>query len=320
MKPQTISIAPIAKDIDSFATKQTLAASGFILMTSGAAGVEDADRNAFCLAQTPAGGELTMNGPLRDEQLDIPRVVTIYCTSDISADTYTIRGWAPGNPGVLQTETLAGPNVATVRSSKVYGAVKQVNTDTAATSVVEVGQQGVGTPSEAVRVLITASGNESSIAFTLHGLDRTGKYTTETGSLPNATTVLSVDNYSAIIGLSLACGTASLISVGTASKLESKWVPCDWNADQTMVNVMLSSSFDGDYTVEFTNEDVFATTFTALKQTPTSAYVNTATDGTTTDVSRYTVMTHPVSAVRVAVDPFASGDIEIRITQQRTGY
>ena len=317
MKPKTISIAPIAKDIDSFATKQSPAASGFIIMTSGAAGVEDADRDGFCLAQTPTGGELTMNGHLSDKQLTIPRVVTIYCTSDVSADTYTIRGWAPGNPGQQQTETLAGPNAGTILSNKVYGAVQQVHTDTAATSVVEVGQQAVGTPSEPVRVLFTASDDESLVAYTLHGLDRSGKYTTETGFLPNATLAVSVNNYSAIIGVALACGTATTISVGTASKLESKWIPCEWNADQTAVDVAVSSSFDGIYQVQYTRENVFATTFTALKQTPSSAYVQ---ENTATNISSVTVMTHPVSAVRVAVDPFASGAVDIRITQQRSGY
>lgn len=328
MRPKTITVTPLAKDVDAFATKQ-VGPAGFIIMTSGAAKVDDVDRNAFCAAQTPtAAGALTMNGVLASQQLTVPRVVTIYCTSDISADTYTLRGWTASEPGRMQTETLTGPNAGTVRSANVYGAVLGVETDTAATSVVEVGQQAIGTPSEPVRVHFTASHNENGVTFTLHGIDRDGKYTSETGLLPTAGgVVISQGNYSKVIGISLSSVTASSMSVGTASKFETQWHQVDRNAPQTMINVALSTSADMSYQVQFTLEDIHATTFTTVRQMPTSVYVNTAsgggdagTGGTVSDASSYSILKHPVSAVRVAFDNFASGSADVRIVQQRESH
>lgn len=317
MRPKTITVSPPIPDADAFATKQQPAASGFVLFTSGAAVTNEVDRNAFCKAQTPdPAGELTMDGIFACALLACPRVVSIYATHDISADTYTLRG--RGTDGREQTETLAGPNNATILSAKVYSAIRQVNTDTAATAIVEVGMQAVGTPSEACRVAITASQNESGVGFTLHGLDRYGRYVSETGTLPNATALISMHNYSRIIGLDVSSACASIIQVGTATICESKWVPVERHAEKTLVDVHLSSSWAGEYSIQWTAEDVQATSFSATRQMPSSAYVHTVTGlGSATDASAHNVIDHPISAVRLAIDKFASGNANMRIVQQR---
>jgi len=316
MRPKTITVAPPLPDDDAFATKQQPSASGFILMTSGAAKTQGADRDALCLAQTlSAAGELTMNGAFACSNLDCPRVVTIYATIDLSARTFTIRGTSPAN-GRHQVDTISGPNNSTVRSSKVFSAVLQVHCNNTITKDAEVGFQAVGTPSEACRVKITASQDESGVSYTLHGRDQYGRYRTETGTLPNATIQLSMRNYDRIIGLDLSSACASIIQPGTATQAESKWVPVDRNSPRTLVDVQLFASADFEHSVQWTAEDIRSTEFAASRQLPTSPFVHTVTETATTVSANY-ILEKPMTAVRLAVDSYASGKANMRIVQER---
>ncbi len=318
MKPKTIRFAPPLPDADAFATKQQPAAGGMILFTSGAAKTDGAIANAFCRSQTPAAaGELTVNGELACTLLPVPRVVTIQSAANLSAQTYTIRGIGTDNR--YQTDGIAGPNNSTVRSTKIFSAVLQVHTSGAAAGAVQVGAQAYGNPSEACRVVLTASQNESAGTFNLYGLDRQGRYITESGTLPNAAALTSNRTYSKVIGLDVSSKTASIIQLGTATKAESQWIPVEKYSARTFVGVALSTSADCKYNVQFTNYDINSTDFGPTKQLASgvSPYVHNATDISATTVSAIVSINLPVSAVRVAFAGFASGYADIMVNQER---
>jgi len=326
MKPKTITLAPPLPDADAFATKVQPAASGFMLMASTAAKVGTtasgaADRDAFCKSQTPAAaGELTVDGALACTVMKCPRVVTVYSAANLSGQTYTIRG--QDYEGRQVVSAITGPNNSTVRSTAVFSAVRQVHTSGAAAGAVEVGYQAIGTPSEPCKVLITASNNESGVGYTLHGLDRYGRYVNESGTLPNAAAAFSLRHYSRVIGMDLSSKTASIIQIGIGGEYESQWVPVNRYAPKTIMTIALSSSADVTYKPEWTLEDVHSTEFGPTRQLTASLspYVHVATwlgaTGATT-VSNFVVIDHPVSAVRVAFKSFASGSANVRIVQER---
>lgn len=103
-----------------------------------------ASANAICLSQTPAAGALTINGALASggvATLDNARRVLITATGNESAKTFTISGtnWS----GAAISETLTGPNAATVSSVLDYKTVTSITISANAAAAVVVGTNSV---------------------------------------------------------------------------------------------------------------------------------------------------------------------------------
>lgn len=108
-----------------------------IILTPAAAAV-----NNICLSQTPgAGGALVLNGSTVAAgvaTLDMPRRVAIISGGNLSGRTFVITGLAADGDNVI-TETLVGPNNATVTSLKNYLKVTSITIDAAAGAALTVG-------------------------------------------------------------------------------------------------------------------------------------------------------------------------------------
>lgn len=106
--------------------------------------------NSICLSQTPSGaGALIENGALVSggvATLTVPARITITSAGNDSTNTFVIVG--TDHSGIVITETITGPNVATVTSVLTYKTVTSITISAAAVGAITVGnsQSGASAP------------------------------------------------------------------------------------------------------------------------------------------------------------------------------
>ena len=103
-----------------------------------------ASANAICLSQTPSAGALTLNGALVSggvATLDASRRVLITAAGNESSRTFTLTGTS--GSGVVQSETITGPNATTAQSVLDYKKVTSITISGNAAGAVTVGTSGV---------------------------------------------------------------------------------------------------------------------------------------------------------------------------------
>ena len=145
-----------------------------------------------------------------------PAQVTITSASNLSGVSYVITG--RDATGVIQTETLVGPNANTVYSAKVYAAVLQVVPTGTNVAKASLGYSTVAPVSAGggVSPIILASGaNLSAINFTIFGTNFKGVVQTETLAGPNSGYVSSASSYQSITSIKSSTTVASNVTVGT---------------------------------------------------------------------------------------------------------
>lgn len=102
--------------------------------------------NSICLSQTPAGaGALTLNGALVSggvATLAVPSRITIASAGNDSGKTFVVAG--TDHSGNAITETITGPNTATVTSILTYKTVTSVTISAAAAGAITVGNAQSG--------------------------------------------------------------------------------------------------------------------------------------------------------------------------------
>lgn len=107
-----------------------------------------AQATGYALSQKPgAAGSLTLNGALVTSGVgrpDAPRRVAIASDADDSAHTFTITGTARAEQGgIALSETLTGPNNATVFTTQDFATVTAITISAAATGNITAGTNGV---------------------------------------------------------------------------------------------------------------------------------------------------------------------------------
>ena len=103
-----------------------------------------ASANAICLSQTPTAGALTLNGALVSGGvgiLDVARRVLITCAGNESTRSFTLTGTS--RSGVVQSETITGPNATTAQSVLDYKTITRITISGNAAAGVTVGTSGV---------------------------------------------------------------------------------------------------------------------------------------------------------------------------------
>jgi len=103
-----------------------------------------ASANAICLSQTPTAGALTLNGARVSggvATLDVARRVLITCTGNESTRSFTVTGTS--RSGVIQSETITGPNATTAQSVLDYQTVTRITISGNAANALTVGTSGV---------------------------------------------------------------------------------------------------------------------------------------------------------------------------------
>lgn len=103
-----------------------------------------ASANAICLSQTPTAGALTLNGARVSGGvgiLDVARRVLITCAGNESTRSFTLTGTS--RSGVVQSETITGPNATTAQSVLDYKTITRITISGNAAAGVTVGTSGV---------------------------------------------------------------------------------------------------------------------------------------------------------------------------------
>lgn len=112
--------------------------------------LDAADPNGIFLDQTIGGaGNLVLNGAFVTAgvaQLDVQRQVELESAANLSAINFTITG--TDGQGRIISETIAGPNAATVATVLNFLTVTQIAVDGAVGTNVEGGTNGVGASQE----------------------------------------------------------------------------------------------------------------------------------------------------------------------------
>lgn len=111
-------------------------------------------------------------------------------------------------------------------------------------------------------ISITSAADISNRTFTIAGTDMDGNSVTETGLTgPNAATIPSVKYFYSVTGMTISGAAAGAITVGNSGLATSKPIPLDLYAPVAQVSVNVTAVSAGTYKMQYTFDDVQATTW-----------------------------------------------------------
>ena len=208
----TAAVTTDADDIVAAATGS--ANTAMTLNTSGKATTTDADGLSVAASGTgfSSGSTLTLGGAVATSTTLNSRVTLLSVGND-SARTATVTG--TDIYGNTQTEQITMANAGTATGTKVFASVSSISVDGALANNISAGIVST-VPAQASLITITsASADESSVLFTITGLDMDGNAQTEVIKGPAASaTVTGRLQFSAIHSVTPATATTGNISVG----------------------------------------------------------------------------------------------------------
>ena len=207
--------AAVTTDADDIvASARGSANTAMTLNTSGKATTTDADGLSAAASGTgfTSGSTLTLGGAVATSTTLNSRV-TLLSVGDDSARTATVTG--TDIYGNTQTEQITMANAGTATGTKVFASVSSISVDGALANNISAGIVST-VPAQASLITITsASADESSVLFTITGLDMDGNAQTEVIKGPAASaTVTGRLQFSAIYSVTPATATTGNISVG----------------------------------------------------------------------------------------------------------
>ena len=207
--------AAITTDADDIvAAASGTASTAMTLNTSGKATTTDADGLSAAASGTgfTSGSTLTLGGAVATSTTLNSRV-TLLSVGDDSARTATVTG--EDIYGNTQTEQITMANAGTATGTKVFASVTSISVDGALANNISAGIVST-VPAQASLITITsASADESSVLFTITGLDMDGNAQTEVIKGPAASaTVTGRLQFSAIHSVTPGSNTTGNISVG----------------------------------------------------------------------------------------------------------
>ena len=207
--------AAVTTDADDIvAAASGTASTAMTLNTSGKATTTDADGLSVAASGTgfTSGSTLTLGGAVATSTTLNSRV-TLLSAGDDSLRTATVTG--TDIYGNTQTEQITMANADTATGTKVFASVSSISVDGALAGNISAGIVST-VPAQASLITVTsASADESSVLFTITGLDMDGNAQTEVIKGPAASaTVTGRLQFSAIHSVTPATATTGNISVG----------------------------------------------------------------------------------------------------------
>ena len=207
--------AAVTTDADDIvAAASGTASTAMTLNTSGKATTTDADGLSVAASGTgfTSGSTLTLGGAVATSTTLNSRV-TLLSAGDDSARTATVTG--TDIYGNTQTEQITMANADTATGTKVFASVSSISVDGALAGNISAGIVST-VPAQASLITVTsASADESSVLFTITGLDMDGNAQTEVIKGPAASaTVTGRLQFSAIHSVTPDSNTTGNISVG----------------------------------------------------------------------------------------------------------
>ena len=302
-QPFVYTIGPLATaDADGICLSQTalLTAGQYLAINGALAGSANFDADSICASQTPGGaGALTINGVLAVTQevagagmpptgtatsarvaFGTPTRVYITCAGNNSGRTFTVTGTlqSPGTfgPGVVVAQTVTGANTNVVATDQLFSTVTSVTISGSSTGAVTVGHFTTCTLDQQRQGLITSSGDDSDITFTMVSLDQAGNPQTETITGPNATTGAFSLSAKTIVSIRTSAPAGGTVTVGTTEVARSPIFYPD--RYQNPFNVGIGCTVTG--TVDYDVQHTF-TAFDEGSETVPTWFVNSGIDGKT---------------------------------------
>lgn len=158
---------------------------------------------------------------------------------------------------------------------------------------------GVATMGNQQIVGIYSGGNLSALTFTVYGTDRNGNSITEAITGPNTTTVSSTKNFYKVTRVAASGAVASAVEIGVTGLGQSVPYALDLSITPPYIAVSIGTPTGGTYKMQYTYENVFASTF----PNATVASQNWVDDANMTGkTGAYaTTLTTPVAAIRFAI-------------------
>lgn len=162
------------------------------------------------------------------------------------------------------------------------------------------------------RVLITTTGDETGITFTITGTNHTGNPLEETVTGVNNTTVATTQDFATVSQIAVSGAAAAAVTVGTNGVGSSPWFALDRFPEQFNVGYGCVVSGTINYTVEYTFDNPNAPwtgTFPTVFASATSAKTD----------NQAGVITTPCRAMRVTVNSGAGSVAMIAIQSGISG-
>lgn len=208
-----------------------------------------ASANNICLSQTPAAGQLALNGSLAASSF----VGTGSITNNVMTITAVTSGaLAIGRSisavGAAFGQTVTGLLTGTSGTGTYVVSVPQTLTSTT------IYGSSVATLDVPRRILITPAGNESAKTFTIVGTNSSGMPQTEVIAGTNALAFFTNLDFKTVTSISISAAAAGAITVGTTTVASSDWIRLDEWADST-VSVQCTASGTVTYTLQQTLQD-----------------------------------------------------------------
>ncbi|MGZ4953581.1 MAG: hypothetical protein ACXV8Q_00595 [Methylobacter sp.] len=154
-----------------------------------------------------------------------PGLLSLTSAANVSTVSFKVVG--RGTNGQTITETITGPNNATVYSANVYAAILSVTplqTNAGTTSVgysAVAGSTILPLPSP---IIIQSGANLSAVNFTITGTSPDFDVISETIAGPNSGVVQSTKNYSSILTVATSAAAASNFTIGTPAIMSGWYV------------------------------------------------------------------------------------------------
>jgi len=111
------------------------------------------------------------------------------------------------------------------------------------------------------KISFTSDGDESGDTYTVVGSDRYGRTITETVTGPNATTVYSTYDYSAVTSIATSGAGTGNITIGIADKADTQWIPVEYRIGTAYSVVADQSSGAAYIEIQGTPDDPFSDLF-----------------------------------------------------------
>jgi len=212
-----------AADVDACGDAAALTDDQFYMLLDGGMATAG-DGDGICTSQSVAG-QLTINGADSEEKNGLPRVnygisqprrVSIASSNNNSSLTFTIKG--KDGSGLPVTESLTGPNNASVYTTNLFSVVNMVYSS-GTTNAVTVGDNGgyVNFGSLSRQINITSDGNSSAITFTVAGLDVYGVEQTEDITGPSSGTTNGTKFFSFVSSVKASASDSNSVSAGVVA-------------------------------------------------------------------------------------------------------
>lgn len=258
-QPITVRVGNLSNaDADGISASQI--ASGAQPLVLNGALTNGQTANNVAQSQSPgSASDLTLNGTLASGGVAYLYGRKIYITSvgDDSGVTFTITGQSYGPIGgpFAVTETITGANASVVSSVNSYYTISKIHISGASAAAVTVGAGGLAVLDHARRVIITSTGDETGITFTISGTDASGYPISEVVAGKAIAAASSVLDYKTVSSVVTSGATTNTVTVGTNGVAASPWVRFDDYAANAQIAVQATVTGTVNYTVQQTMQD-----------------------------------------------------------------